>query len=198
MKKTKNFKVEFENQHILYSKIPLNNPNLRLVQIHNLNDYSYAYTWNNKKHEFINDCLIFAEGLSIDGIHESESCLFVEKETGFEFGNTDYENINIVKIPITNKNQYANPKVGEAYAVVRDKIVNKKHPYHIGYVLLKDGNYNITLEANANDKKLAMPIFDIYNTDPNSGDTFYDFNYTEGNVIILTPKENKKKRSKKF
>lgn len=112
-----------------------------------------------------NDCLQFAESMSsgILGYSEAE-CIFKEKYSNLKFGHSDKLNIDIAKNRGNILNENANPNVGEAYAIVRKKVVEGKGPYHIGYVLFKDGDTNITLEANAGSPDLEHPVFDMYST----------------------------------
>jgi len=72
-------------------------------------------------------------------------------------------------------NERVNPEVGESYAYVLKNIKHKDEaPYHIAHVLFKDGTTNITLEANAGDKKAKQPKFDMYDSRIRSGATFHD------------------------
>lgn len=119
-----------------------------------------------------NDCLILAESLSVDiPKYQSTKCQFREKNTNLVFGFNDPQNIKISNNPSAIQNERANPDVGEAYAVVRRRLVKGKVPYHIAYVLFKDGNTNITMEADAGDPDLKYPVFDIYD---NNEKTFHD------------------------
>jgi hypothetical protein len=130
---------------------------------------------------FVNDCLKFAEGLTIHnpGI-DTEECILQDKFTKKIFGDTDEENMNIA-VEAENKkyakkiNENANPEIGESYAFVLKKIIGKKEaPYHIAHVLFKDGTTNITLEANAGDEAATQPKFDMYDTELDSEYTFHE------------------------
>ena len=110
-----------------------------------------------------NDCLILAESLSADVPgYQSTKCHFREKTTNLAFGFTDSQNIRISNTPSAIQNERANPDIGEAYAIVRKEIIEGEAPYHSAYVLFKDGNTNITMEADAGDPDLTYPVFDIY------------------------------------
>jgi hypothetical protein len=128
---------------------------------------------------FKNDCLQFAEGLTIDDPnYRGTECVLREKSTRLLFGDSDEQNMKIVHLVESNhgeKNERVNPAIGESYAYVLKHIQNKDEaPYHIAHVLFKDGTTNITLEANAGDKKAKNPKFDMYDTRIKSGVTFHD------------------------
>jgi hypothetical protein len=130
---------------------------------------------------FVNDCLKFAEGLTIhDPGIDTEECILQDKFTRKIFGDTDEKNMNIAieaenKKYAKNVNENANPEIGESYAFVLKKIIGKKEaPYHIAHVLFKDGTTNITLEANAGDEAATQPKFDMYDTELDSEYTFHE------------------------
>jgi len=128
---------------------------------------------------FKNDCLQFAEGLTIDDPnYKGKECVLREKSTKLLFGDSDEQNMKIahlVESKQSEKNERANPAIGESYAYVLKNIQNQDEaPYHIAHVLFKDGTTNITLEANAGDKKAKKPKFDMYDTGVKSGATFHD------------------------
>lgn len=173
-KQSENFLVKEENPYILYSKDVLKEPFLRPLKsevIDNIKYNKYIFHKKFNKKNYNNDCLIFAESLAKGEPHKEETCLFSVKNKVNLFGDTDSDNILLA-----NKyaeNYKANPQIGEAYAIVntnKRKIVDLKSndeqtfPYHIAYVILKDGSYNITLEANAAVLSLKYPIFDMYST----------------------------------
>ena len=56
----------------------------------------------------------------------------------------------------------ADPEEGEAYAIVRQNVENKKAPYLIAYVILKDEKDTLTIETDAAQPKNKIPIFDMY------------------------------------
>ena len=115
--------------------------------------------------KFKNDCLMFAECMTTGNFTYREDDSFLkEKTTGETFGNSDKENIQIAKK--VSKDYYydfysVNPDIGESYAIISHDIKDKKMPYHIAYVLAKDGISNITIEADSGDK-LKLPKFGIY------------------------------------
>jgi len=146
-----------------------------------------------------NDCLLFAEGMSIHKFpYLNEECQFREKITRKDFGYSDEQNIEIAKeieilrrlkrsencseISISQISEHSenicemrnfreyyggddnnvNPSVGECYVIMLcDDIPDGYIPYHVSYVLFKDGNTNITIEANAGGRN-KKPLFDIY------------------------------------
>lgn len=133
-----------------------------------------------------NDCLILAESLSADTPnYQTTKCQFKEKNTNLVFGFTDSQNIRIAKMPAAIQNQRANPDVGGAYAIVRTQIIEDEVPYHIAYVLFKDGNTNITMEADAGDPDLKYPVFDIYDTNKNTFHNRFLEIYSPANTIVL-------------
>ena len=140
--------------------------------------YQYNGIWNAAS----NDCLDFAESLSNNYPGTtSDICTFVEPKSNVLFGDNDITNVEIVRgVKSTNSrnmNNYANPGIGEAYAFVLDhdyKVVPDLPdivPFHIAYVVFKDGSTNITLEANSG-ANLTNPMFDMYDTRIGSENTF--------------------------
>jgi hypothetical protein len=139
-----------------------------------------------------NDCLSFSECMTVAN-YKPDTGLFdrmigvidvTEKEEqkkgkgGIEpalqvkgttniFGVTDKKNIALSKkYPEDDKDHKANPAVGESYAIIN---INKKdndgsNPYHIGFVLCKDNNLNITIEAFADQGTDFVVKFSIYDT----------------------------------
>ena len=122
-----------------------------------------------------NDCLKFAERLSLnDAEYDLDNSVFSVQsdKTKRRFGVSDKQNSEIVKY---TKNYYikknprhniqVNPDIGDAYAMVPHEIPLDKGvcPYHAATVIFKDGETNITLEADAGIKSLK-PIFDMYST----------------------------------
>lgn len=128
----------------------------------------------------INDCLQFAEAMT-SGIknYADTKCVLREKGSRFDFGKSYASEINMSKGNSPTKthprfpeilNENANPEVGESYAIVRGKTIQGEVPYHIAFVLVKDGDTNITIEADAGNPDLKMPVFDMYSP----RDTFHD------------------------
>jgi len=133
-----------------------------------------------------NDCLILAESLSVDiPGYQSTKCHFREKNTNLVFGFNDPQNIRISNNPSAIQNELANPDVGDAYAVVRRRLVKGKVPYHIAYVLFKDGNTNITMEADAGNPKLEYPVFDIYDINEKTFHHAFSELYHPATTIVL-------------
>lgn len=129
---------------------------------------------------FKNDCLQFAEGLTIDDPnYKGKDCVLREKTTQLLFGDSDEQNMKIAHLLESKhkdvNNERVNPAIGESYAYVLKNIKHMNEaPYHIAHVLFKDGTTNITLEANAGDKNAKQPKFDMYDTRIKSGSTFHD------------------------
>ena len=127
-----------------------------------------------------------------------EEPILKEKTTGKIFGNTHEENIKIAKkVKKMYTNELANPEVGETYAIVRTREYEVgENPYHIAYVLFKDGTTNITLEANASGT-LEYPVFDMYGS--RGDDELYTFHereiatYSPATTIVLNSRGIKPK-----
>lgn len=139
----------------------------------------------------INDCLHLAESFSahVNQYHGSKS-MMKEEQTNLLFGFSYVRNQKIVENKKTNLNNKANPSVGQAYAIV-EKELEDGVPYHIAYVLYKDGSTNITIEADAGNVALIKPIFNIYETANTSKATFhnrYKNNFTDPVTIVLVPR----------
>lgn len=128
----------------------------------------------------INDCLQFAEAMT-SGIknYADTKCVLREKGSRFDFGKSYTSEINMSKGKSPTKthprfpeilNEKANPEIEESYAIVRGKTIQGEVPYHIAFVIAKDGDTNITIEADAGDSELKRPVFDMYSP----RDTFHD------------------------
>ena len=135
------------------------------------------YVINGKKINFKknNDCLLFAEKTAIndyDYIGKSSIFKVLNDKSTRRFGVSDKQNISIAKYAKSesNKNKllfniYINPEINDAYAIVPNNIYGSEGmcPYHVATVIFKDGDTNITLEADAG-KKMDYPVFDMYST----------------------------------
>ena len=165
-----------------------------------------------------NDCLKFGECLTFmnqtfdknkfnELLRAETGPPMLQSTTDTPFGATenDKDNIKILKqINTDAKNNLANPKNGETYAIVRKKIVADKSPYHIAFVLYTHNNVNITLEAEADNRNDYQPKFCFYDTNPDgytfhrrwSGELFkndtseegsnrYNSLYNNGETIVL-------------
>lgn len=106
------------------------------------------------------------------------------KGTTSIFGDKTEDNIRLAKqFPEDNKKFKANPAVGESYAIVNydlckwdkeeekllmnpktKKCIQSATPYHIAFVLCKDKNINITIEAIADSATDFEVKFGIYDT----------------------------------
>lgn len=136
--------------------------------------YVYRYKFTSED----NDCLQFAESLAKGVVHySSEECVYRVKGSRRQFGFTDKQNIELARSYKTNDK--TDPKKGQAYAIVRTNLKEALNtseddlpPYHIAHVLAEDGEYRITMEADAGNK-LRKPLFGIYSTDPRNPKTFH-------------------------
>ena len=123
-----------------------------------------------------NDCLLFAERVSLNkpDYQKDASVFSVSMGTkSKKFGVSDKNNTEILKYTRnqTKKksplhNLRVNPKIGDAYAMLPYDIPIDTGvcPYHAATVIFKDGNTNITIEADAGLVKINKPIFDMYST----------------------------------
>jgi hypothetical protein len=165
-----------------------------------------------------NDCLKFGECLTFmnqtfdknkfnELLRAETGPAMLQSTTETPFGATsnDKDNIKILnEINKNDKNNFAIPKNGESYAIVRKKIVTGKSPYHIAFVLYTHNNVNITLEAEADNRNDYQPKFCFYDTNPDgytfhrrwSGELFkndtseegsdrYNSLYNNGETIVL-------------
>ena len=137
-----------------------------------LKDYTkFTNNLNFKKTK--NDCLILAESLISKNIYNPEykkSKLRVFEKKRRLFGYTYKQNTEIAQDlnKEENKRDYKkiNPDIMEAYAIIPVESTEDMDvcPYHVSAVILKDGNTNITLEADSGCYKLKKPVFDMYYT----------------------------------
>lgn len=180
------FAVNTKTQSILYSKNAKHGLPLRLVGPPQDGYYPYTYAY-----EFGNDCLQFAESLVTRiPTYSGRACQLKDKKTNVLFGVSDAQNERIARTSAVN--EFANPNVGEAYAMVNSDFTASASdkalvPYHIAYVMFKDGNSDITLEADAGRKKRQAPIFDIYKRPAR---TFHRQTTSVENpaTVVLTPR----------
>lgn len=183
----KNFKIHYDEKGIndmpgkifIKKSIPVNYSYLEVCDDNSIKTPSGYLCYKYVSKSFKNDCLQFAEGLTIDNpSYKGKECILRESNTKMLFGDSDNGNMliaHLVDAKYNKKNERVNPKIGESYAFVLKNIQKVgEAPYHIAHVLFKDGTTNITLEANAGDTKAKTPNFDMYDTCINSGATFHD------------------------
>lgn len=143
---------------------------------------------------FINDCLQFAENLAVHHPrYDPDEPIFTVG--GHLFGNSDRENMYIGRHSSYNTQPYnADPQVGEAYALVRLRVVDGEAPYHIASVIAKDGYTNITIEADAGEVGSQVPAFDMYDTiTGTSNSTFYKSYvdmYSPAGMLVLQKRDD--------
>lgn len=141
---------------------------------HILNDYTKFSL--NRQYEIKgerNDCLLFAERVSLNDLNYSKSASVFSVDLGRtsrKFGKSDRDNRQIVNhirnYKIKHDRLYnftVNPDIGDAYSMVpyATPIDSGVCPYHAATVIFKDGDTNITIEADAG-IELNKPIFDMY------------------------------------
>ena len=131
--------------------------------------------------ELDNDCLLLSEGIITEDLSKPKNQnakLRAQEDRSRLFGHSDKQNIKIAKDinKTTSEKEYVelNPDIMEAYAIL--PVVLPKDtggcPYHAATVILKDGDTNITLEADSGVSGLRKPVFDIYST-TNPAQSFY-------------------------
>jgi len=143
-------------------------------ETHILNDYTKFSL--NRRYEIKgerNDCLLFAERVSLNDLTYSKSASVFSVDLGRtskKFGKSDRDNKYIVSYTKNYKikrdrlhNFTVNPDIGDAYSMVPHDtpIDSGVCPYHAATVVFKDGETNITIEADAG-IELNKPIFDMY------------------------------------
>ncbi len=159
--------------------------------------YRYKFTSED------NDCLQFAESLAKGEVHySSEECVYRVKGSKRQFGDTDKQNIELAKK--YKANDKADPRKGQSYAIVRTNLKEALQfsdedlpPYHIAFVLVEDGEFRITLEADAGAVR-RKPVFGIYSVRPSHPKTFHKtykemYGMQAAATIVLEPKDNKDK-----
>lgn len=130
--------------------------------------YKYKYPFESED----NDCLRFAEGLAKGVVHYAASaCVYNVKDSHRKFGVTDKKNAELARK--YRQDAAADPRKGQAFAIVRTNLHTALRdgddlpPYHIAHVIEEDGEWRITLEADAGNPDLRKPVFSIYSiTDP--------------------------------
>ena len=123
--------------------------------------------------ELDNDCLLLSEGIISEDLSKPKSQiakLRAQEDRARLFGHSDKQNVQIAKDinkSMTEKEYMElDPDIMQAYAML--PVVLPKDtggcPYHAATVILKDGNTNVTLEADSGLTGLRKPVFDIYST----------------------------------
>jgi len=190
---THKYIIQQNNPHILYSLKKLNYTFLleNIVTINNIPYYEYKY--DIQTYPYINDCLQFVEGLLINQPGYSKQkpvsrAISLSKNRVRIIGESDEKNISVAKDVHFQYNENAKPNIGQAYAIIRKKVIIGEHPYHIAYVLAKDEDWTITIEADASDPSRYYPLFDMYSTDSSSMENFhkkYIAYYYPASTLIL-------------
>ena len=94
--------------------------------------------------------------------------------------NKNFKIANTIKSNKKHKSHNINPEIGEGYVIIRRAEEKGECPYHGACVAFKDGDSNITLEANAGNKLLKKPIFNFYSTIRTKGKLTFHDKYKEG------------------
>jgi len=135
-----------------------------------------------------NDCLKFAEAMSIASLYGStkndvlshlasndSEPVFAVKGTDIKFGESDSVNVSINsrlrRSADIKKDDNAIPASGDAYTIIRDSTKKSQSPYHASFVVYYDesNKVSITLEAEASDKDTEyLPRFSFYDTEPSA------------------------------
>lgn len=159
------FRVDSAKPHVLFVKSDIEVPSKWLKPIIDTRAPKGMVAYAPAHALSPNDCLKYAESLAADAPGRDENmCIFRERSTNLIFGHSYKQNIRIANTPSAVLNERADPEPGESYAIVRAIHTDEDVPYHIGYVLLKDGSTTVTMEANASDASLKYAMFDMYDT----------------------------------
>jgi len=133
-----------------------------------------------------NDCLKFAEAMSIACLYDStkndvlshlasndSEPVFAVKGTDIKFGESDNVNVSINsrlrRSADIKKDDNAIPASGDVYTIIRDSTKKSQSPYHASFVVYYDesNKVSITLEAEASDNDTEyLPRFSFYDTEP--------------------------------
>lgn len=184
--KNKLFRLDDSKPHVLYVRSDIPVPDMWLTPIIDKRAPRGMTAYSPKHKLSPNDCLQFAESLAENepGRKEGSPCVFRERFTNYIFGHSYAQNVRIATTPGAVLNEKANPEVGESYAIVHSVNDRTKVPYHIGYVLFKDGTSTITMEANRSDPDLEYPMFDMYDPSDSFHDRYKDI-YRPASTIVL-------------
>ena len=145
-------------------------------------------------------CLQLAEGICIrEPNYTGNVSQFKIKNTNKLFGVSYNKNIlysqSYLQMYSINSNEEANPDEDDAYAIVRQQEDNGEAPFHVAYVLLKDGLTILTIETDASRPNMKTPLFNMYTISDrkNSFHSRYNNIYLSSNgirpiTVILTKK----------
>lgn len=159
------FRIDTAKPHVLFVKSDVEVPSKWLKPIIDTRTPKGMVAYAPANILSPNDCLVFAESLAADIPGRSDTmCMFRERSTNLIFGHSYKQNIRIANTPSAILNEKADPEQNESYAIVRLADIEKEIPYHIGYVLFKDGSTTITMEADTGSPDLKYPVFDMYDT----------------------------------
>ena len=138
-----------------------------------------------KSHGLENDCLMLSEAITqqdFSTFNKNIAQLRVEDDDKKRlFGHSDKQNVSIAENIISKRNTKfftsLSPTINHSYVIIKREVSKKDKdcPYHAAAVIFKDGDSTITLEADAGNKKLRKPVFDIYSPDEKNGlKSFYN------------------------
>lgn len=112
-----------------------------------------------------------AEGICIrEQNYSGNKSQFKIKNIDKIFGKTDSENIMYLQTylqihPIyLNEKENPEPDEDNANVIVIQQIDERDAPFHVAYVLLKDGLTTLTIETDASRPNVKTSSFDIYTT----------------------------------
>jgi hypothetical protein len=164
------YRVYEKQPHLLYIAKDASIPNT-VVRDTRVTLDAKKYVPHKYKHEFTsedNDCLRFAEALAKGVVrYTANACVYDVEDTGKKFGVTDVKNMDLARK--NRQDAGANPVAGQAFAIVRTNLRKALRegnedlpPYHIAHVIQEDGDWRVTLEADAGNPDLDRPSFGIY------------------------------------
>ncbi len=139
------------------------------------------------------DCLHLAEGVVAKNLNYRDDPSMLTFYNGRDFGLSDALNISGSLDPsnyVKGFDDSAVPNEDEVYAIVGNKIKAGVSPYHIAYVIARDGNHAVTFEIFSGPPGYnppGTPYFGIYSVVP--GDVYPTFHarwrsYYESNHIV--------------
>jgi hypothetical protein len=136
-----------------------------------LKDYK-KYTTNINLKKLGNDCLMLTEALikqNLSKLDTKKAQLRAQDDnTKRLFGHSDQTNVSIATKIIAKRNDKyftsLSPNINQGYSIIKREVSDEDEncPYHAAAVIFKDGKSTVTLEADAGDKELDKPIFDLY------------------------------------
>ncbi len=201
---SEHYRVYEKQQHLLYIAKDAPIPNI-LLRASRIPADANGFVPHQYRHPFTsedNDCLRFAEALAKGVVrYTDQACVYNVKDSHRKFGVTDRKNMELARK--YRKDAAADPRVGQAYAIVRTDLqkalknsTDDLPPYHIAHVIAEDDEWRVTLEADAGNPDLDRPVFGVYSTSlpSKSFHATYKSMYGEGAAATLVLEKNDKEQ----